>query len=42
MTDPSDLGMAFAAGAEYGGPSLVDVVTQPLHEAEAPVSEWVA
>lgn len=42
MTDPSDLGMALAAGAEYGGPSLVDVVTQPLHEAEAPVSEWVA
>ena len=27
---------------EAGGPTLVDVVTQPLHEARAPVSEWVA
>ncbi len=24
------------------GPTLVDVVTQPLEEARAPVSEWVA
>lgn len=42
VTDPSDLRGALAAAAEYGGPSLVDVVTQPLHEAQAPVSEWVA
>ena len=26
----------------HGGPALVDVVCQPLHEAKAPVSEWVA
>ena len=25
-----------------GGPTLVDIVCQPLHEARAPVSEWVA
>ena len=25
-----------------GGPTLVDIVCQPLHEAKAPVSEWVA
>ena len=31
-----------AAAADSGGPALVDVVTQPLHEAKAPVSEWVA
>ena len=24
------------------GPTLVDIVCQPLHEARAPVSEWVA
>ena len=42
VTDPSDLKGALAAAAEHGGPSLVDVVTQPLHEAQAPVSEWVA
>jgi acetolactate synthase-1/2/3 large subunit len=23
-------------------PTLVDIVCQPLHEAQAPVSEWVA
>ena len=33
---------ALAAALEAGGPTLVDVVTQPLHEARAPVSEWVA
>ncbi|MCC7485219.1 MAG: thiamine pyrophosphate-binding protein [Burkholderiales bacterium] len=42
VTDPSELKGALAAAAEHGGPSLVDVVTQPLHEAHAPVSEWVA
>ncbi|MGW8271031.1 MAG: hypothetical protein ACWGNS_11295 [Burkholderiales bacterium] len=26
----------------HPGPSLVDVVCQPLHEAQAPVSERVA
>jgi acetolactate synthase-1/2/3 large subunit len=33
---------ALAAAAEHGGPALVDVIAQPLHEARAPVSEWVA
>ncbi|MCW5603996.1 MAG: thiamine pyrophosphate-binding protein [Burkholderiales bacterium] len=42
VTDPADLGKALASAAEYGGPALVDVVAQPLHEANAPVSEWVA
>lgn len=26
----------------HPGPTLVDVISQPLHEAAAPVSEWVA
>ena len=39
---PEELKPALAAAAEYGGPALVDVITQPLHEARAPVSEWVA
>jgi acetolactate synthase-1/2/3 large subunit len=39
---PENLKAALAAAAEYGGPALVDVITQPLHEARAPVSEWVA
>jgi acetolactate synthase-1/2/3 large subunit len=39
---PDELAPALQAAAEHGGPSLVDVITQPLHEARAPVSEWVA
>jgi acetolactate synthase-1/2/3 large subunit len=39
---PENLKSALAAAAEHGGPALVDVITQPLHEARAPVSEWVA
>ena len=39
---PDELKPALAAAAEHGGPALVDIVTQPLQEARAPVSEWVA
>jgi len=42
VEDPGKLRGALAAAVEHGGPTLVDVVTQPLHEARAPVSEWVA
>ena len=39
---PESLKPALVAAAEYGGPALVDIIAQPLHEARAPVSEWVA
>jgi len=39
---PEDLKAALVAAAEHGGPALVDVITQPLQDAKAPVSEWVA
>ncbi|HXR59607.1 MAG TPA: thiamine pyrophosphate-binding protein [Burkholderiales bacterium] len=39
---PADLKPALAAAAEHGGPALVDVIAQPLQDARAPVSEWVA
>jgi acetolactate synthase I/II/III large subunit len=42
VTDPNDLHSALAAAIENDGPTLVDIVAQPLHEAKAPVSEWVA
>ena len=42
VTDPGELANALAAALAHGGPSLVDIVCQPLHEAKAPVSEWVA
>jgi acetolactate synthase-1/2/3 large subunit len=42
VDSPESLKPALAAAAEYGGPALVDIIAQPLHEARAPVSEWVA
>jgi acetolactate synthase-1/2/3 large subunit len=42
VEDPADLRTALVTALEAGEPTLVEVVTQPLHEARAPVSEWVA
>jgi acetolactate synthase I/II/III large subunit len=42
VEDPAELKPALAQALEAGAPTLVDVVSQPLHEARAPVSEWVA
>jgi acetolactate synthase-1/2/3 large subunit len=42
VTEPGDLGKTLKEALALGGPSLVDVVCQPLHEAKAPVSEWIA
>ncbi|MEO1102621.1 MAG: thiamine pyrophosphate-binding protein [Pseudomonadota bacterium] len=42
VEDPAQLDRALRAAIAHEGPSLVDVISQPLHEAEAPVSEWIA
>ena len=42
VEDPAELKPALAAALEAGEPTLVDVVCQPLNEARAPVSEWIA
>jgi acetolactate synthase I/II/III large subunit len=42
VTDPMELSKALKAALAHDGPSLVDIVCQPLHEANAPVSEWIA
>ncbi len=42
VSEPDSLAVALQSALSHGGPSLVDIVTQPLHEAKAPVSEWVA
>ena len=42
VTEPNDLGRALKEALAHGGPSLIDIVCQPLHEAKAPVSEWIA
>lgn len=40
--EPGKLGAVLESALTHDGPSLVDIVCQPLHEAKAPVSEWVA
>jgi acetolactate synthase I/II/III large subunit len=42
VTEPSELAKALKEALAHGGPTLVDIVCQPLQEAKAPVSEWVA
>lgn len=42
VSDPARLRGTLAEAIAHGGPALIDVLTQPLHEARAPVSEWVA
>ena len=42
VEDPTKLVPVLKEAVEAGEPTLVDVVCQPLHEAKAPVSEWVA
>ena len=40
--DPDKLRPALKEALNSKEPTLVDIVCQPLHEAKAPVSEWVA
>jgi acetolactate synthase-1/2/3 large subunit len=42
VTLPSELGPVLKNALSSAEPTLVDIVCQPLHEAQAPVSEWVA
>jgi acetolactate synthase I/II/III large subunit len=42
VTEPKELGKVLKEALAHSGPSLVDIVCQPLHEAKAPVSEWIA
>lgn len=41
VSDPARLRTALSAAARHGGPALVDVIAQPLQDANAPVSEWI-
>jgi acetolactate synthase-1/2/3 large subunit len=42
VEQPAELQKALADAMRATGPHLVDVVVQPLHEARAPVSAWIA
>ncbi|WP_371808989.1 thiamine pyrophosphate-binding protein [Ruegeria sp. HKCCD7255] len=42
VQDPAELNGILKQALAHDGPTLVDIHSQPLHEAAAPVSEWVA
>ncbi|WP_461431526.1 thiamine pyrophosphate-binding protein [Hoeflea alexandrii] len=42
VENPGELEVVLRQALAHDGPTLVDVISQPLHEAAAPVSEWVA
>ncbi len=42
VEDPAQLVTVLREALAHDGPTLIDVISQPLHEAAAPVSEWVA
>ena len=42
VEDPAELRATLKRAVDHDGPTLVDVVCQPLQDAQAPVSEWVA
>ena len=42
VTQPEALEGTLKQALAHGGPTLLDVVCQPLHEAKAPVSEWIS
>ncbi len=41
VQDPADLERVLAQAVAHDGPTLVDVVTQPLEESNAPVRRWM-
>ena len=42
VTESDQLSKSLKDAVAHGGPSLVDIVCQPLQDAQAPVSEWIA
>ncbi|MBY6092285.1 thiamine pyrophosphate-binding protein [Maritimibacter alkaliphilus] len=41
VEDPADLERVLREAVNHDGPTLVDVITQPLEEANAPVRRWM-
>lgn len=42
VEDPAKLEGVLREAVTHDGPTLVDIISQPLNEANAPVSEWIA
>jgi acetolactate synthase-1/2/3 large subunit len=41
VADPNDLDAVVRAAVAYDGPTLIDVVSQPLEDSAVPVSRWM-
>lgn len=41
VEDPNDLERVMRQAIEHGGPTLIDIVTQPLEQSNAPVRRWM-
>ena len=41
VADPADLERVLKQAVEHDGPTLVEIVTQELQDAAAPVSRWM-
>ena len=41
VDDPADVERSIHAAIAHGGPTLVDIVSQPLEESAVPVSRWM-
>ena len=42
VENPDGCRAVLKAAIDHPGPTLVDIISQPLNEANAPVSEWIA
>ena len=42
VDDPKKLHDTLKTAVHHDGPTLVDIIAQPLQDADAPVSEWIA
>jgi hypothetical protein len=42
VVEANESSVALLAATGHDGPRLVDIISQPLQEANAPVSEWIA
>ena len=42
VENPDDLESVLKKAVAHEGPTLVDIISQPLQDANAPVSEWIA
>lgn len=41
VTDPADLAQVMRKAIAFDGPTLIDIITQPLEETRAPVRRWM-